>query len=56
MAIFTTFGKQKDDMSTIFPGGVSVNFWNDLLGLTKGVKELHTNTQLYKITRYLGTA
>ena len=36
MAIFTTFGKQKDDKSTLFPGGVSVKFWNDLLGLAKG--------------------
>ena len=36
MAIFTTFGKQKDDKSTLFPGDVSVKFWNDLLGLAKG--------------------
>ena len=38
MAIFTTFGKQKGDKSTLFPGGVSVKFWNDLLGLAKGKK------------------
>ena len=43
MAIFTTFGRQKDDKSTLFLGGVSVKFWNDLLDLAKG-KELHTNT------------
>ena len=36
LAIFTTFGKQKDDKNTPFPGGVSVKYWNDLLGLAKG--------------------
>ena len=36
MTIFTTFGKQKDDKSTLFPGGVSVKFLNDLLGLAEG--------------------
>ena len=48
MAIFTTFGKQKDDKSTLFLEGVSVKFSNDLLGLVKG-KKLHTNTQLHII-------
>ena len=46
MAIFTTFGKQKDDKNTLFPGGVSVKSWNDLLGLLR-IKEFHTNTQLH---------
>ena len=36
VAIFTTIIKQKDDKSTLFSGGVSVKFWNDLLGLAKG--------------------
>ena len=47
VAIFTTFGKQEDDKSTLFPRCVSVKFWNDLLGL--GEKELHTNKQLHII-------
>ena len=38
MAIFTTPVKQKDDKSVLFPGGVSVKLWNDLLGLAKGKK------------------
>ena len=36
VAIYTTFEKQNDDKNTLFPEGVSVKFWNDLLGLTKG--------------------
>ena len=55
MAIFTTFGKQKDDKSTLFPGGVSVKFWIDLLGLAKGKGTLHQHTTAYN-TLCLGTA
>ena len=40
---------QKADESTLFPGGVSVKFWNDLLGLELWGKELYTNTQLHMI-------
>ena len=56
MAIFTTFGKKKDDKSTLLPGGVSVKFWNDLLGLAKGKGTPHQHTTAYINTRYLGTA
>ena len=47
MAIFTTFGKQKDDKSTLFLGGVSVKFWNDLLDLAKGKGTPHQHTTAY---------
>ena len=55
VAIFMTFGKQKDDKSTLFLEGVSVKFSNDLLGLVKGKKTPHQHTTAYN-TRYLGTA
>ena len=48
---------QKDDESTLFPGGVLNKFWNDLLGLhvAKGKLTLHQHTTAYN-TRCLGTA
>ena len=55
VAIFTAFVKQKDDKSTLFPGGVSVKFLNDLLGLAKG-KRNSTPTKTAYNTRYLGIA
>ena len=45
-----------DDENTLFPGGVSVKFWNDLLGLAKEKKgTLHQSTTAYD-TQCLGTA
>ena len=59
MAIFTTFGKQKDDKSTLFTGGVSVKFWKYLLGLAYGKmnstpthKVLHIMHGVYELRNY----
>ena len=46
VAFLRLLENQKDDESTLFPGDVSVKFWNDLLGLAKGKRD-NTPTHNY---------